>query len=200
MMENSNPENASSPLPLMISPAIETNRADVVQEHLQADEIRRQVRPSRSHFSVWLTKEKVEYYFSDENLATDSHLLALCGGSQNEPVSLNQILGWKKMRQYKRKSQVIAALEKSTMLEVLQNENGKKMIRRRVPFVEKPPPEPIDTDPTAVFTLPSRKRPKEEDDKAENSTESKLPLGYARDEHGLVKLASLVKRESQTEI
>jgi La domain-containing protein len=134
----------------------------------------------------------VEYYFSDENLATDDHLFILCGGPKNEPVSLNQILGWKKMRQYKPRSKVIEALEKSTVIEVLQNERGKRMIRRRIPFVEEPVPEPIHDDPTAVFTLPSRTKTKEEDSRPEKDTESELPPGYARDEHGLVKLASQV--------
>ncbi|KAF2396566.1 hypothetical protein EJ06DRAFT_224557 [Trichodelitschia bisporula] len=86
-----------------------------VIEHPQGDEIRRQV----------------EFYFSDENLPTDKHMLKLCGGSKNLPVSLNQICGFKRMRRFKPRSQVVAALRKSEFLEVVDT----KQIRRRVPIV-----------------------------------------------------------------
>lgn len=84
-------------------------------EHPEGDAIRRQV----------------EYYFSDQNLPNDKHLLELCGGSQNLPVSIGEILGWKKMRRFKPKTQVIAALRRSAFLEVIDN----KRIRRHVPIV-----------------------------------------------------------------
>lgn len=89
--------------------------SDPTPEHPQGDAIRRQV----------------EYYFSDQNLPNDEHLLELCGGPQNLPVSIGEILGWHKMRRFRPKSQVIVALKKSAFLEVVDN----KRIRRRVPLV-----------------------------------------------------------------
>jgi len=76
-------------------------------------------------------RQQVEFYFSDQNLPNDKHLLELCGGTQNFPVSINEILGWKKMRRFKPKPQVIVALRKSALLEVVDN----KRIRRRIPLM-----------------------------------------------------------------
>ena len=76
-----------------------------------------------------LTVGQVEFYFSDENLPTDLHLLQQCGGGENIPVSISRICGFKKMRFYKPKSLVIAALRKSAFLEV--SADG-KTIKRKV--------------------------------------------------------------------
>ncbi|KAH9882106.1 hypothetical protein J1614_001278 [Plenodomus biglobosus] len=76
-------------------------------------------------------RRQVEFYFSDENLPSDLHLLKCCGGRENLPVSISLICGFKKMRAYKPKRLVVAALRKSTFLEVV--ENGKK-IKRRMPM------------------------------------------------------------------
>ncbi|KAF2121538.1 Argonaute siRNA chaperone complex subunit Arb1-domain-containing protein [Lophiotrema nucula] len=78
-----------------------------------------------------LIRRQVEYYFSDENLPTDKHMLECCGGAQNLPVSVSRICGFKKMRKWKKKT-VAQALRLSTFLDVV--ENGKK-IRRRTPLV-----------------------------------------------------------------
>ncbi|PSN62153.1 hypothetical protein BS50DRAFT_680422 [Corynespora cassiicola Philippines] len=88
---------------------------DAPEEHPDAPEIRRQV----------------EYYFSDENLPTDLHLLQCCGGRENIPVSLNRIRGFKKMRRWKDKKLVLDALRKSATLDV--SEDG-KTIKRKVPL------------------------------------------------------------------
>ncbi|KAF1955732.1 hypothetical protein CC80DRAFT_525921 [Byssothecium circinans] len=82
------------------------------EEHPQGPEIRRQV----------------EYYFSDENLRTDLHLLQCCGGRDNLPVSISRICGFKKMRAYKGKQQIAAALRKSPLLQV--TEDGKQIARK----------------------------------------------------------------------
>ncbi|KAJ4368308.1 hypothetical protein N0V83_006664 [Neocucurbitaria cava] len=87
-----------------------TNDADT--DHPDGAEIRRQV----------------EFYFSDENLPTDLHLLQCCGGRENLPVSVSRICGFKKMRGYKPKSLVVAALRKSPFLEV--SEDGKTIKRK----------------------------------------------------------------------
>jgi hypothetical protein len=55
------------------------------------------------------TKPQVEYYFSDENLPTDLHLLQCCGGRDNLGVSIGRINGFKKMRKFKKKVIVEAA-------------------------------------------------------------------------------------------
>ncbi|EON61075.1 hypothetical protein W97_00286 [Coniosporium apollinis CBS 100218] len=92
------------------SPSAATEEPD----HPKGDEIRRQV----------------EYYFSDENLPTDGHLLDLCGGSANIPVSIRHISGFKKMRQYKPFTLVVAALKKSAFLDVTED----KKVKRKIPF------------------------------------------------------------------
>jgi hypothetical protein len=73
----------------------------------------------------------VEYYFSDENLPTDLHMLQCCGGRENLPVSLSRICGFKKMRSFKPKSIVPVALRKSAFLVV--SEDGKR-VSRKVPL------------------------------------------------------------------
>ncbi|KNG46968.1 hypothetical protein TW65_06142 [Stemphylium lycopersici] len=88
---------------------------DTVQDHPDGAEIRRQV----------------EFYFSDENLPTDKHLLQCCNGRENDPVSINRICGFSKMRKYKPKTLVVQALRLSAFLEV--SEDGKK-IKRKVPL------------------------------------------------------------------
>ncbi|TKX25459.1 putative argonaute siRNA chaperone (ARC) complex subunit Arb1 [Elsinoe australis] len=77
---------------------------------------------------------QVEYYFSDENLPNDAHMLALTNGPENWPVNLGRITGFGRMRGYKPKSIVAEALKKSTFLEF----TDKKHIRRRVPLAIKP--------------------------------------------------------------
>ena len=74
---------------------------------------------------------KVEFYFSDENLPTDIFLLKCCGGRENLPVSVSRICGFKKMRNYKPKNLVVAALRKSAFLEV--SADG-KTITRKIPL------------------------------------------------------------------
>jgi hypothetical protein len=67
-------------------------------------------------------------------LPTDLHLLKCCGGRKNEPVSISRICGFKKMRSYKPRSLVVAALRKSTFLEVSMDG---KTIKRKIPLTGK---------------------------------------------------------------
>ncbi|KAH7068849.1 Argonaute siRNA chaperone complex subunit Arb1-domain-containing protein [Paraphoma chrysanthemicola] len=76
-------------------------------------------------------RRQVEFYFSDENLVTDLHLLQCCNGRENSPVSISRICGFKKMRSYKPKELVVAALRKSAFLEV--SADG-KTIKRKIPL------------------------------------------------------------------
>ncbi|CAN9105472.1 hypothetical protein CC77DRAFT_1020756 [Alternaria alternata] len=89
-----------------------------IEDHPDGAEIRRQV----------------EFYFSDENLPTDKHLLQCCGGRENLPVSISRIRGFQRMRQYKPKTLVTAALRLSAFLEV--SADG-KTIKRKVPLTGK---------------------------------------------------------------
>ncbi|CAG5162673.1 uncharacterized protein ALTATR162_LOCUS6263 [Alternaria atra] len=89
-----------------------------IEDHPDGAEIRRQV----------------EFYFSDENLPTDRHLLQCCGGRENLPVSISRIRGFQKMRHYKPKTLVTAALRLSAFLEV--SADG-KTIKRKVPLTGK---------------------------------------------------------------
>jgi len=83
-------------------------------------------------------RKQAEFYFSDENLPSDAHMLGLTGGSQNIPVSLSRVLGFHEMRRFKPMTQVRASLRKSTFLEFTDN----KHIRRRVPLAIEPVVEP----------------------------------------------------------
>jgi La domain len=162
-------------------PSVETvagNESAESLEHPHGEEICRQAGYFANYKRHFANPGQVEYYFSDENLPNDQHLLTLCGGSQNLPVSLNQILGWKKMRKFKPKSKVIYSLKKSLLLEVIDTP-GKLSIRRKVPFV----PKTIDTDPTAICTLQSKDNGL---DSSGKKAEAQLPLGYIVKENGLI--------------
>ena len=104
-----NPENASSTLavstwanPLSSAP------------HPQATDILRQI----------------DHYFSDDNLRQDAHLLALFKVGEGK-VSLNEVLGFPRMRKFKPKSAVKEVVKQSTVVEVV--DNGKRL-RRREPL------------------------------------------------------------------
>lgn len=73
---------------------------------------------------------QVEFYFSDENLPHDAHLLAKTGGDGNGLVSIKHIHGFRKMSKYKPYSAVRAALRLSDKVEVVDN----KYLRRCVPL------------------------------------------------------------------
>lgn len=106
-------------------------------DHPDGESIRRQVCITIDIYfccaNVWVhpNKSQVEFYFSDQNLPTDLHLLKCCGGRENLPVSIGLICGFNKMRSYRPKSLVVAALRRSTMLEV--STDG-KTITRKVPL------------------------------------------------------------------
>lgn len=72
---------------------------------------------------------QVEYYFSDENLQNDAHLLGRLQEG-NGTVSIDQITGLVCMRKLRPLSAVKEALKESTVLEIINN----KRIKRRQPF------------------------------------------------------------------
>lgn len=75
---------------------------------------------------------QVDHYFSDINLRTDEHLLGCIKADPDGEgkVSIREILGFPRMRKYKPKSAVIAALKTSEVLEIVNN----KYIKRKSPF------------------------------------------------------------------
>lgn len=72
---------------------------------------------------------QIEYYFSDENLKSDEHLLGKLEEG-NGTVSISQFTGWPRMRKYRPLAAVRDILRESTVIEVIDN----KRIKRRVPF------------------------------------------------------------------
>ncbi|KAK5165189.1 uncharacterized protein LTR77_009287 [Saxophila tyrrhenica] len=73
---------------------------------------------------------QVEFYFGDDNLSQDAHLLGLIREGKGT-VSLNEITGFRKMRQFRPKTAVREALKQSTFLEL--SADGKR-IRRKTPL------------------------------------------------------------------
>ena len=101
-------------------------------DHPEGAAIRRQASLQKGTSEQYTADiNQVEFYFSDENLATDLHLLKQCGGRENIPVSISRICGFKKMRAYKPKALVVTALRKSAFLEV--SDDG-KTIKRKAPL------------------------------------------------------------------
>ncbi|EME78353.1 uncharacterized protein MYCFIDRAFT_144312 [Pseudocercospora fijiensis CIRAD86] len=79
--------------------------------------------------------KQVEFYLGDENLPGDAHLLARTGPAGDGWVSLNEILGFRKMRPYKPKAEVKEILKLSKMLEI---NDKNKFIRRKWPLKRAP--------------------------------------------------------------
>ncbi|EDU41989.1 conserved hypothetical protein [Pyrenophora tritici-repentis Pt-1C-BFP] len=102
-------------------------------------------------------RRQVEFYFSDENLRYDLHMLQNCGGRANNPVSINRLCGFGKMRQFKPKSKVPIALRLSAFLEV--TDDGKQ-VKRRVPLQGKCLLDPdFDDDPDFAYDERVQKKP-----------------------------------------
>ena len=76
---------------------------------------------------------QIDHYFSDENLRQDAHLLGLFKEG-NGTVSLNEVLGFPKMRKFKPKAAVKEAIKESSVVEVVKNVNGKLCLKRRQPL------------------------------------------------------------------
>lgn len=72
---------------------------------------------------------QVEYYFSDENLERDAHLLCKLEEG-NGTISISQVTGWSRMRKFRPLGAVKAALRESKVIEIVNN----KRIRRIEPF------------------------------------------------------------------
>ncbi|KAE9363639.1 hypothetical protein N431DRAFT_389686 [Stipitochalara longipes BDJ] len=75
-------------------------------------------------------RAQVEFYFSDANLPTDSHLWQLTDGESNLPVSIKQICEFGRMRRFQPVSAVVAALRESNFLEISGPE-GQETVNRK---------------------------------------------------------------------
>lgn len=75
-----------------------------------------------------------EFYFSDQNLPQDRHLLGLANGDGNGAVSINEICSWKRLRPYRKlsKTAIPEILKQSAVLDI----EGKK-VKRRFPLTVK---------------------------------------------------------------
>jgi hypothetical protein len=119
------------PLPLHSPDVVAGSEdAELADDHPEGDAIRRQV----------------EFYFSDENLVTDKHMLEKMNYNDNLPVSINHILGFRKMRRFKKRALIVKALKKSAFLDVTDD---KKLIRK-VPFKYEPPTESEQLKPKII--------------------------------------------------
>jgi hypothetical protein len=76
------------------------------------------------------------------------------GGTHNLPVSLGQVLGWKRMRQYKPKNEVIQALKNCTTVQIINN----RRIQRLVPYIHIE----VEDEDTGIATIPRTEREKVE--------------------------------------
>ena len=122
--ENTSDATKDLPLPSTISDnltAVNHAQNESIDDHLEGDTIRRQV----------------EYYFSDENLSSDLHMLEKMNYNENRPISIDHICGFKKMRRFKKKALIAAALRRSAFLNVTED---KKLVRK-VPFIYVAPTE-----------------------------------------------------------
>ncbi|KAF2772763.1 hypothetical protein EJ03DRAFT_266188 [Teratosphaeria nubilosa] len=82
---------------------------------------------------------QVEYYFSDVNLPHDAHMLGLTGGDGNGPVSLSQIMSFRKMKPFRPKTAVREALRQSKFVEITRdNQHVKRRYPLMVPISVKP--------------------------------------------------------------
>jgi len=124
LTESASDATKDSPLPSSVSDnltAVSHAESEAMEDHPEGDTIRRQV----------------EYYFSDENLSSDLHMLEKMNYNENRPISIDHICGFKKMRRFKKKALIAAALRRSAFLNVTAD---KKLIRK-VPFIYVAPTE-----------------------------------------------------------
>ncbi|PMD47521.1 hypothetical protein L207DRAFT_159564 [Hyaloscypha variabilis F] len=75
-------------------------------------------------------RAQVEFYFSDANLPTDSHLWKLTDGESNLPVSIKEICAFGRMKRFQPVSAVVAALRESKFLEISGPE-GQETVNRK---------------------------------------------------------------------
>lgn len=76
-------------------------------------------------------RKQVEFYFSDSNLPTDQFLFNKVGGSLNNPVEIELIRTFKRMRHFEPLEAIIEALKTSKTLNLVENDSK---VQRKVPL------------------------------------------------------------------
>ena len=97
---------------------------------------------------------QVEFYFSDSNLPRDQFLLTKVGGSKNNPVELDILHTFKRMRHFQPFEAIVEAMRDSTILELCENDT---CVRRIDPL-----PSSLDNgpDPNAIEIFEDRAMPR----------------------------------------
>jgi len=90
----------------------------------------RKTQPSNQAIEI---QKQIDYYFSDENLATDRFLLGKMRGAKNKPVPIGTLHAFKKMRHYQPFSAVVDAAKDCKNVSVIR-EGGKWCAQRKEPF------------------------------------------------------------------
>lgn len=78
-------------------------------------------------------RKQTEFYFGDWNFPQDKFMWEQSGGVENKPIPVAKIHSFKRMQVFQPYSAVVAALRDSTFL-VLEGEEGKETIKRKVPY------------------------------------------------------------------
>ncbi|CZR66793.1 related to RNA-binding protein La1 [Phialocephala subalpina] len=78
-------------------------------------------------------RAQVEFYFGDSNLPTDKFLWEKTDGSSNLPVDVDIICKFGRMKRFKSRDVILAALKESKFLQVT-GEEGKEQVNRRVAY------------------------------------------------------------------
>ena len=84
---------------------------------------------------------KIEFYFSDSNLLTDKFLFNKMEGHKNNPIPVDLIHSFKRMRRFQPRSAIVSALKDSTSLDIVNDDND---IQRKKPLPEEVVGKPID--------------------------------------------------------
>lgn len=79
-------------------------------------------------------RKQVEFYFSDSNLPMDQFLLNKVGGSLNNPVDLELIRTFKRMRHFEPLEAIVEALKTSKTVDLVENDTK---VQRKVPLASK---------------------------------------------------------------
>ena len=78
-------------------------------------------------------RKQVDFYFSDSNLPMDQFLLEKVGGSKNNPVELDIICTFKRMRHFEPREAVIEALRTSKFVNLVEDDTK---VQRKQPLPE----------------------------------------------------------------
>jgi hypothetical protein len=126
---------------------------------------------------------QVEYYFSDQNLRQDAHLLGMAGGDPMGPVNLKHIMSFNKMKKFKPMSAVRDALRHSNMVEVTpDNKHVRRKHSMKVSLLVKPRLDPNRQRKAELAEIGLTKKMAEPTGFEDNATNGPLtPAEYEQD-------------------